>query len=585
MVEFLDGAPTEKMSAPRPHEVLAALRALEDLASGDPMSVRGVLATLVTLDGALGERAGSSVVVADDAAEGAEGALAASAVPEALREAAAAAIESQQPRLVEADLTEDDAIFGPGGLSGRAEIWVEPITGELRERLREVRETLLRGEGLVVEFAFSGEDAGRRRHYPPDHPGVKACYQEGEPELEEEAQRGGVRRLMRVPTIPMGKALILGSSEDCRRLAELLDRLGFVVTVADHRPGRLHGEGWDRARWQLVEGGWDAARTACRPDIDTYIVVATRSHSADLRALKGAVPSPARYVGLVGSLGRAAKLLGELREQGVEPRSGAFSAPAGLDVGAETAEEIALAVTAEILAVRGERKGGRPARARAAGSSPAQRKGGVKIPGLVLAAGRGKRFGAASKMLADVDGRPVLRHVVESALGARLDPVIVVLGSGAEDGLKAIAGLDDPRLRVVFNPFWASGKASTFEVGLREVPPDAPGVVALLGDMPRVPAWLIERVIAEFELTGQLTFPIYPGTEGPVKGHPTAYPRELFGEVGRLIGDDTAMAAIRRHWGEAVKIPLDDDDTQADIDTAQDLELLRVKPDTQGRLL
>lgn len=572
------------MSAPRPHEVLAALRALEDLASGDPMSVRGVLATLVSLDGSLGERPGASCVIADDTAGG-EGVLAASAVPETLREAAMAAIEAQAPRLAEMDLAEDDAIFGPGGLSGRAEVWLEPITGELRERLREVRETLLLGEGLVIELALSGEDAGRRRHFPPDHPSVKTCYQEGAPELEEEAQRGGVRRLLRFPLIPMGKALILGSGEDCRRLAELLDRLGFVVTVADHRPGRLHGEGWDRARWQLVEGGWEAARTACRPDLDTYVVVATRSYSADLRALKGAVPSPARYVGLVGAAGRAAKLLSELRESGVEPRPGSFSAPAGLDVGAETAEEIALAVTAEILAVRAERKGGRPARARAAGSSPLQRKGGVRIPGLVLAAGRGKRFGETSKLLAAVDGRPVLRHVVETALAARLDPVIVVLGAGAEDGLKAIEGLDDPRLRVVFNPAWSTGKASSFETGLREVPPDAPGVVTLLGDMPRVPAWLVERVIAEFELSGSLTFPIYPSAEGSVKGHPTAYPRELFGEVGRLVGDDTAMAAVRAHWGEAVKIPLDDDYTQADVDTAQDLELLNVKSETQGRLL
>ncbi len=572
------------MSAPRPHEALAALRALEDLASADPLNVRGVLATLVSVDGALGERAGSWLVISDGDAAG-EGALSAAAVPEELREGVLAAISGGKPRLAECDLTEDDALFGPGGLAGRAEIWLEPVTGELRERLREVRETLLRGEGLVVELELTGDGAGRRVHFPPDHPAVKACYAEGEPELEEEAERGGVRRLLRLPLIPMGKALIVGSSEDCRRIAELLDRLGFVVTVADHRPGRLHGEGWDRARWQLVEGGWDAARTACRPDADTYVVIATRSHSADLRALKGAVPSPARYVGLVGPLGRAAKLLGELRESGVEPRPGAFSAPAGLDVGAETAEEIALAVAAEILAVRAERKGGRPARARPAGSSPAQRKGGVRVPGLVLAAGRGKRFGGASKLLAAVDGRPVLRHVVESALSTRLDPVIVVLGSGAESGLKALEGLDDPRLRVVFNPSWASGKASSFEVGLREVPAEAPGVVALLGDMPRVPAWLVERVLAEFELSGALTFPIVDGPEGPIKGHPTAYPRELFGEIGRLVGDDTAMAAVRRHWTEAVKIPLEDGTTQADIDTAQDLELLKVRPDAQERLI
>ncbi|MDE2490681.1 MAG: nucleotidyltransferase family protein, partial [Elusimicrobia bacterium] len=234
------------------------------------------------------------------------------------------------------------------------------------------------------------------------------------------------------------------------------------------------------------------------------------------------------------------------------------------------------------------RRGGRPARLRPAGSSPAARKGGVKVPGLVLAAGRGRRFGEGSKLLADVDGRPVLRHVVEAALAARLDPVVVVLGAGAEAGLLAIEGLDDPRLRVVFNPAWKSGKASTFETGLREVPADAPGVITLLGDMPRVKTWLIERVLSEFELSGKLCFPIYDGPEGPVKGWPTAYPRELFGEIRRLVGDDTAMSAVRQHWSEAVKIPLDDASTQADIDTARDLELLKVKAEAapeQGRLL
>lgn len=573
------------MSAPRPHEALSVLRALEDLASADPMSVRGALATLVTLDGSVAERSGAMLLLGDDAASGGDGVLAASAAPDALREAAEKAMAEQVPVLVELDLAEDDAFFSPGGLSGRAEVWVEPVTGELRERLREAREALLRGEGLVCELALSGEDAGARRHLPAEHPAAKACYREGEPELEEEAARGTVRRLFRLPLIPMGKALLIGSGEDCRRLAQLLDGLGFVVTVADHRPGRLHGPNWDRARWQLVEGGWDEARRAARPDEDTYVVVMTHSHSADLRALKGAVPSPARFVGLVGPAGRAAKLLGELREHGVEPRPGSFSAPAGLDVGAETAEETALAVAAEILAVRADRRGGRQARLRAPGSSPAQRKGGVKVPGLVLAAGRGRRFAGGPKLLADVDGRPVLRHAVEEALSSRLDPVIVVLGSGAEAGLKALEGLDDPRLRVVFNPSWASGKASSFEVGLREVPADAPGVVALLGDMPRVKSWLIDRVLSEFELSGRLVFPVYESPEGPMKGQPTAYPRELFGEIRLLVGDDTAMAAVRRHWAEAVKVPLDDASSQADIDTAADLELLRVKPDSQGRLL
>ena len=107
------------MSSPRPHEALAALRALEDLASTDPLSVRGVLVTLVSVDGALGERAGSWCVVSDGEG-GVEGVLSAASVPEELRRAAEAAVESQVPRLAEFELTEDDVLFGSGGLSGRA---------------------------------------------------------------------------------------------------------------------------------------------------------------------------------------------------------------------------------------------------------------------------------------------------------------------------------------------------------------------------------------------------------------------------------------------------------------------------------
>ena len=69
-------------------------------------------------------------------------------------------------------LDEDEALFGPGGLTGRAELWLEPVTAELRETLRQAREALLRGEGMVVELTLSGDEAGRRRQFPPDHPGA-----------------------------------------------------------------------------------------------------------------------------------------------------------------------------------------------------------------------------------------------------------------------------------------------------------------------------------------------------------------------------------------------------------------------------
>jgi molybdenum cofactor cytidylyltransferase len=191
-----------------------------------------------------------------------------------------------------------------------------------------------------------------------------------------------------------------------------------------------------------------------------------------------------------------------------------------------------------------------------------------------LAAGAGTRFKGGNKLSVVFEGKPVLRHVVDNALASRLDPVIVVLGCTAQEGLKALAGVRDPRLRVVFNPLWEGGQASSLEVGLREVPHNAPGAIKLLGDMPLVKPWLIERVLSEFELSGKLAFPVYEGADGPEGGFPMAVPRALFGEIKALARDDADEAAAQEHWSEAVRVPLADGRTQADIDTVEDLDLL-----------
>ncbi len=560
------------MGAPRAREIEEVLAALECPRADDPGAARGALATLAAVDGSAHERSGACALLGGDwsASSGAP------PPPEPLRAAVARASESGRAEAVEFDLRGDEELFGLGGLGARVEVWIEPVDECLREHARQARRAIRRGEASALELTWDG---GRieRRILDERSPGVRELCEAGESELDEEMSGGALRRTLRVPCLPMGEALIVGSGEDARLLAHELERLGFLVTVAEPRPGRLDGAGWDRERLRLIVGGWEAARAALRPGARAFVVAAAHDRGLDAATLRGAFQGEARYVGLLGPSSRAARLLSELKAEGVQPAPGVFSAPAGLDMDAQTPREVALAVAAEILAVRFGRRGGRPARLRPSGGAPSSRRGGARVPGLILAAGRGRRFGAGSKMLAAVGGRAVLRHVVDAALASRLDPVIVVLGAAAESGLLALEGVDDERLRVVFNPRWAEGKASSFEVGLRAAPREAPGVVALLGDMPRVEPWLIERVLAEFELSGRLTFPVLPGPDGPVKGHPTAYPRELFGEVRELVGDDTAAAAVRRHWAQAVKIPLPDGVTQADVDTTRDLELLSVE--------
>jgi len=548
--------------------MLDVLRAVEDLAELE-LPQPPVLATAVSLDGSVYDGAGAMAVVASGQTERV-GVVDFDELEGRLRDEIEAASRELKPRLVCVPIAEDDPILGYNlGRPGLLELLLEPVGPQLRARLRESREALARGVPLVCSLDLSGSSIGARAIVAGDEAETRTCYRDDTPELIERVAAGAVRRTFVCPIHPMGQVLVVGSGRDAQALSRHALDLGFSVFVADPRRGRLRGRGWDPRRLRLIEGGWEQARAASRVSEDTSIVVMTHSYALDLETLQGALQSPASYIAQIGPRKRTQRILDELALLDVRPRTGVFFGPAGLNIGAETPEEVALSLIGEIFAHRSGRKGGRHAARRAAGPAPK-----VRIPGLVLAAGRGKRFSGGNKMAAALAGRPVLRHVVENALAAKLDPVIVVLGCEAEEGLKALKGLDDPRLRVVFNPFWENGKASSIEVGLREVPMMCPGVVALLGDMPMVKPWLIDRVIAEFELTHRLTFPVLAGPTGPQKGYPTAFPRELFGEIRALTGDDTAMAAVREHWQEAVKIPLDDGATQADIDTAEDLSLL-----------
>ncbi|MBI5208436.1 MAG: NTP transferase domain-containing protein [Elusimicrobia bacterium] len=557
------------MNGIRPKEILDLLHAIENDVRGPSGAAQLVLATAVSLNGSVYARAGAMGVFVPE--EAVPGTINAKSLAGGLYSGIEATAAEGTPRLARLKIAEDDPILGHGFLAaGLIEVLFEPVDDALRAHLRKVRDAVRGAEGIVCAVEVEGPEVGKRTLYRADQAPAKDCYKEDTPELVEETVDGKLRRTFLCPIRPMGKVLIFGSGPDAAFLASYLSDLGFPVHVADPRPGRLRNINWDRSRAALVEGGWEVAAAAVSPDEDTSVVVMTHHIDEDRAVLKGALLSPAGYVGVAGSLKRARDLLGALELEGIRPRPGALFAPAGLDIGAETPEETALGIASEILAARSGRKGGRlSARARPHADHAAP-----GLPGLILAAGRGRRFGAGHKLSAMVQGRPVLKHVVENALASTLDPVIVVLGCEAAAALKVIAGIDDSRLRVVFNPCWASGKASSIEVGLREAPAGAAGVLALLGDMPMVKPWLIDRVVSEFELSGKLVFPVFPGPDGPQRGYPTAFPRSLFGEIKALTADDSAAEAVRRHWSEARRVALEDSETQLDIDKPEDLELL-----------
>jgi xanthine dehydrogenase accessory factor len=146
------------------------------------------------------------------------------------------------------------------------------------------------------------------------------------------------------PVLPRPQTVVCGSSPVAIALADLARRMGFFVTVC--APAAEH------ALFGEVDRRVDGYSLPVDGAEQTYVVVATQGRS-DLAALSAALAGAHRYVAFVGSRRKAASLRAKLGEGDLDAaRIAAFKAPAGLDIGAITPDEIALSIVAEMVEVR-----------------------------------------------------------------------------------------------------------------------------------------------------------------------------------------------------------------------------------------
>lgn len=156
---------------------------------------------------------------------------------------------------------------------------------------------------------------------------------------------------------PQLTLLLIGAGHVAIPLAELAHLLGFRTVVFDDRAEYANRDRFPQAEKILVED-FETGLMALDITPNTWVIIATRSHESDAAALRVVVESPAAYVGLLGSRRKVSLIFKALREEGVgEERLARVCAPVGLDLGAETPEEIALSIMAEILMVRRGGKG------------------------------------------------------------------------------------------------------------------------------------------------------------------------------------------------------------------------------------
>jgi len=192
------------------------------------------------------------------------------------------------------------------------------------------------------------------------------------------------------------------------------------------------------------------------------------------------------------------------------------------------------------------------------------------ISGIVLAAGSSSRLGHPKQLL-DLQGKPMLRHVVDAALASALEEVVVVVGHAAAD-VRAALPTDD-RLRTVDNPRYADGQSMSLIAGLDAVDARGEAIVVLLGDQPGVRSRAIDAVVERYRHEpATIVQASYSGTPA----HPTLIDRALWPELRALTGDEGARAVIRRHRNERVVVELGGR-PPVDIDTESDYRRVLVE--------
>ena len=190
----------------------------------------------------------------------------------------------------------------------------------------------------------------------------------------------------------------------------------------------------------------------------------------------------------------------------------------------------------------------------------------ARISAVVLAAGRSTRMGTANKLLVAVDGRVMVRAVVDALAGSSVGPIVVVTGHESERVEEALAGAD---VRLVRNPGYRGGLSGSLRVGLAALPESASGALVCLGDMPLVASEHVDKLVAAFDPGEgrEICVPVFEGK----RGNPVLFARRFFDEMKAVRGDVGARHLIGEYEEYVCEVAMDDRAVLVDVDSPQAL--------------
>jgi len=152
--------------------------------------------------------------------------------------------------------------------------------------------------------------------------------------------------------VPLPQAFIFGGGHISRSLSKVLTLAGFATSIIDDREAFANRERFPEAA-EVYAGEYEEVFPKLAVQEGSYLVIVTRGHRDDMRVLRWAVGTNARYVSMIGSKRKVLNVIRELEKEGIPAaRFERIFAPMGLEIGAISPEEIAISVAAEMIAVR-----------------------------------------------------------------------------------------------------------------------------------------------------------------------------------------------------------------------------------------
>jgi xanthine dehydrogenase accessory factor len=163
---------------------------------------------------------------------------------------------------------------------------------------------------------------------------------------------GGTLEVFVEPIVGDPTLYIFGAGHVGLSTYKIAQMAGFQVVVIDDRASFANRERFPEAR-EVYADDWEKVLASLNPPDTAFILIVTRGHRQDMRVLQWAVDTKARYIGMIGSKRKVITVCKELQKLGTPAaKFDRLHAPVGLDIGATTPEEIAVAIAAEMIAIR-----------------------------------------------------------------------------------------------------------------------------------------------------------------------------------------------------------------------------------------